>query len=293
VEFNGVSADFTVQSDTQLRATVPASATTGKVTVVNTAGMGSSAADFTVDPTGGVAPRVTAVSPLVGLPGAVVTLAGSNLTGAAVRFGGAAATVTANSATVVVVTVPAGAVTAPITVTTPLGTTTTTSVFVVGAPPIVTGLSPNGGEPGTTLVTVSGSRFTGATQVAFAGTPCAMFHVATDGEIDAIVPAGAASGPVTVTTPAGSGTSLQSFTVLALPDLGTPPDLSIVPDLSMGLSTANDLATAPDLSSAPDLSMKKSAPSGGCDVVGGDWTAAPVMLLMALGLVLGLRRRRG
>jgi large repetitive protein len=34
VKFNGVAATFTVESDTYIRATVPAGATTGKVSVV-------------------------------------------------------------------------------------------------------------------------------------------------------------------------------------------------------------------------------------------------------------------
>jgi hypothetical protein len=48
VEFNGVSATFTEDSDTQITATVPAGATTGPITVAATAGTATSATDFTV-----------------------------------------------------------------------------------------------------------------------------------------------------------------------------------------------------------------------------------------------------
>ncbi|HTG28380.1 MAG TPA: IPT/TIG domain-containing protein, partial [Methylomirabilota bacterium] len=49
VSFNGTRATtFTVSSDTQMSATVPAGATTGKISVTNTAGTGTSAGNFTV-----------------------------------------------------------------------------------------------------------------------------------------------------------------------------------------------------------------------------------------------------
>jgi uncharacterized repeat protein (TIGR03803 family) len=48
VTFNGKEADFTVESDTYIRATVPAGATTGKVAVVTSSGMLNSAPQFAV-----------------------------------------------------------------------------------------------------------------------------------------------------------------------------------------------------------------------------------------------------
>ncbi len=48
VSFNGVSASFTLHSDTQLVATVPAGATTGPISVTNSAGTGTSSADFVI-----------------------------------------------------------------------------------------------------------------------------------------------------------------------------------------------------------------------------------------------------
>lgn len=49
VTFNKVSATFTVNSDTQITATVPATATTGKIAVTTKGGMASSATTFTVN----------------------------------------------------------------------------------------------------------------------------------------------------------------------------------------------------------------------------------------------------
>jgi large repetitive protein len=49
VTFNGTSASFTVKSDTQITATVPAGATTGKVVVFTKGGSVLSATSFTVN----------------------------------------------------------------------------------------------------------------------------------------------------------------------------------------------------------------------------------------------------
>jgi hypothetical protein len=60
---------------------------------------------------------------------------------------------------------------------------------------------------------VSGTGFTGATLVEFNGTS-ASFEGVSDLELTATVPAGAASGPIAVSTPAGTGASAGSFTVV-------------------------------------------------------------------------------
>ena len=56
VAFNGTSATFTVNSNVQITATVPAAATTGAVTVTNSGGTATSATNFTVN----AAPTITA-----------------------------------------------------------------------------------------------------------------------------------------------------------------------------------------------------------------------------------------
>ena len=48
VKFNGVGASFTINSDTQITATVPGSATTGVIQVGNPAGSANSSGNFTV-----------------------------------------------------------------------------------------------------------------------------------------------------------------------------------------------------------------------------------------------------
>lgn len=72
--------------------------------------------------------------------------------------------------------------------------------------PVVTGISPSGGpNAGGTTVTITGSGFTGATEVDFDGAS-ATFTVVSDTEIIATSPEGEGGGeaPVTVATPLGT-----------------------------------------------------------------------------------------
>ncbi len=87
--------------------------------------------------------------------------------------------------------------------------------------PIVTGISPASGPvTGGTSVTISGSNFTNATAVNFAGTAATSFIINSDTQITATSPAGTA-GPVDVTVTTVGGTSATSsadqFLYLAQP----------------------------------------------------------------------------
>ena len=130
VKFNATNATaFTVNSATQITATVPTGATTGKITVTNTVSSAVSTADFTVI-TG--IPTVTSFSPTAGDVGASVVITGTNFAGAtSVKFNGTTATFTVNSATQITATVPTGATTGTITVTNPLGTGTSATSFTL------------------------------------------------------------------------------------------------------------------------------------------------------------------
>ena len=90
------------------------------------------------------------------------------------------------------------------------------------SPPTVTALSPTSGlEVGGTLVTITGTNFTGATVVDFGTTAATNFTVVSNTSITADSPAGTGVVNVTVTTP--SGTSAVSpadeftYTVPAAP----------------------------------------------------------------------------
>jgi hypothetical protein len=214
VKFNGVSATFNVNAGgTRITAKVPSGATTGKITVTTPGGTATSATDFIV--TASAAPTISSFSPSSGPVGTAVTINGSNFSGATtVTFNGISATFNVNSAgTKITTKVPSGATTGKITVITPGRTATSAKDFVVtGAIPTITSFTPTSGKAGT-VVTITGTSFTGATSVKFGGVS-ASFTVNSSTKITATVSAGAKTGPISVTTPAGTGTSASTFTVV-------------------------------------------------------------------------------
>jgi hypothetical protein len=87
--------------------------------------------------------------------------------------------------------------------------------------PTLTSFTPTSG-PVSTPVTLTGTNFTGATSVKFNGTS-ATFTVNSATSISTSVPAGATSGPISVTTPGGTATSASSFIVGTVT---TPPTIN-------------------------------------------------------------------
>ena len=212
VKFNGTAATFTVNSDTAIRTTVPAGATSGNVTVTTPAGTGTSASPFTMS-TPAPAPAITSLSPTSGLVGTAVTLTGTAFTGAtAVKFNGTTTLFSVTSDTSISTVVPAGATSGTLSVTTPAGTGTSTSSFTVTVPgPAITSFNPASGIL-RSAVTLTGTGFTGTTSVKFNGT-ATTFTVLSDTAISTSVPTGATSGTLTVTTPLGTATSASSFSI--------------------------------------------------------------------------------
>ena len=209
VRFSGVAAAFTINSSTIISATVPAGATTGKVSVSGPGGSDQSVGNFTV--TGTVPPVITGFNPNSGKVGTVVSIFGSNFLGAtAVRFNGTAATsFTVVNGGKITATVPSGATSGKISVTNAAGTGTSQGTFTVTGPKI-TSFSPTSGPVGTS-VTLLGTNFTGATSVRFNGTVAA-FTFVNDGKVTTTVPGGATTGNITLTTPSGTATT-SAFTV--------------------------------------------------------------------------------
>lgn len=215
VLFNGVPASFNTPADSQINATVPASATTGPIVVSTPGGSVTSTVPFYLPP------RLTSFSPATGPVATTVTLVGTNFTGvSSVTFAGPAATlipaaITSVSATQMTVLVPTNAISGVITVTTPGGVIASSETFTVT--PRVDAFTPLLGPVGTT-VTVNGRSFTGTTSVRFNGVS-AGFSSVTDTQLVAVVPAGATTGPLTVVTPDGSGAGPVNFIVTANPNL--------------------------------------------------------------------------
>lgn len=146
-----------------------------------------------------------------------VVITGTGFTGAtSVKFNGVSATTfTVNNNTRITATVPTGATTGPISVTTSGGTGTSATNFTVTVPgaPTITSFSPTSG-PVRTSVTITRTKFTGATTVKFNGIT-ATYSVTNNTHINATVPEGASTGPISVTNPTGTGTSATNFTVTA------------------------------------------------------------------------------
>jgi len=118
VAFNGTTASYTVNSNTQITTTVPVGATTGTISVSNTGGTGYSGT-FTVT----TLPTISSISPTIGGPGTSVVILGGGYTGTtAVTFNGTSATYVVNSSGQITATVPNGATVGPISVTNSGGT---------------------------------------------------------------------------------------------------------------------------------------------------------------------------
>jgi uncharacterized repeat protein (TIGR02543 family) len=82
-----------------------------------------------------------------------------------------------------------------------------------GAPaPAITSFTPTNGAAGTS-VAINGTNFSGATAVAFNGISATNFTVNSATNISVVVPAGATTGTITVTTPGGTSPSATAFTI--------------------------------------------------------------------------------
>jgi len=217
VNFNGTAAaSFIVNSPTQITATVAPGTTTGFITVTAPTGMGTSATPFLV----GRPPTVVNFTPVTAAVGGTAVLTGTDFTAATiVQFNGTYAPVfTVNSATQITATVPPSATSGPISVTTPTGTGVSSANFVVIPAPVITSFTPAIGLAGTVVV-LTGNFFTGATQVTFNGTVAPTFTVNSATQLTVTVPAGATTGPITVTGPGGPGSSATDFEVPPINDL--------------------------------------------------------------------------
>jgi kumamolisin len=87
---------------------------------------------------------------------------------------------------------------------------------LIASVPSITSFSPSSGSVGSS-VNIAGSGFAATNAVSFNGTAAPSFVINSNTSITALVPSGATSGLISVTTPAGTTTSATSFTVVATP----------------------------------------------------------------------------
>jgi IPT/TIG domain len=206
VKVNGVAAGFSLPSKLQLRLTVPSTATSGTITVTTAGGTATSGSPLSVTP------RVTGFTPSAALVGATVTISGNAFGGATnVLFNGVSTVPGTVIPTKITVPVPADASTGKLTVVTAAGAGQSAATFKVL--PKLTSFSPGSGVVGTT-VTISGTGFTDVTAVKFNGHAATTWTRDSSIQISAMVPLGATTGRITVTTAGGTATSATNFTVV-------------------------------------------------------------------------------
>ena len=78
-------------------------------------------------------------------------------------------------------------------------------------PPLIYAFSPTNGAAGTNVV-ITGTNFNAVTAVAFSGTS-ANYTINSSNQLTAVVPTNATSGFISITTPSGTATSTNTFTV--------------------------------------------------------------------------------
>jgi hypothetical protein len=294
VEFgSSPAASFTIVSDSTISAVVPP-LPAGTVDVMVDADGVTSALNGSDRFTSSAAnaPVVSSLGTSSGTTagGTSVTITGSGFTGAgSVTFGGvAAASFTVNSDTSITVVSPSQAAgTVDVVVGTPTGTSATSTAdhftYTNAAAPAVTGLSLSSGSAGGgTVVTVTGSGFTGATAVNF-GSVAAGFTVNGDGYLVATAPAQAAGTvDVTVTTPSGtsSTSSADHFTYTAAaapvvtsvsPGTGGSSGGNTVTVLGSGFTGAGAVnfgsTAATDFTVLSDAALTATVPAGSAGTV--------------------------
>jgi hypothetical protein len=168
VTIAGVPASFTVDSDTEIHATVPcvAASSSGPIRVTTPSGTATTSEDFYRS-----YPIITSFSPASGPPGTNVTISGFNLCAVStVSFNKAAASFTADSDTEIHATVPTGASTGYLWVATPggpIGTYTSNSPFTVTADATPPDTAITSGPPSMTSSSSATFEFTATEPATF------------------------------------------------------------------------------------------------------------------------------
>jgi hypothetical protein len=182
-------------------------------------------------PASSEAPSISDFNPKAASPGSLVTILGTKLSGTddLIFPGGQRVLFNVTSDTNVVATVPSTTATGKISLRTTYGLATTSLDFAIIPGPAITSFTPTSGYGGASManpgtrVTITGQRFTGATEVRFAGVSGVNKSVESDTQISVTVPGGAATGKVTVSTLSGTATSATDFTIVPRPTDSIPP----------------------------------------------------------------------
>lgn len=231
ISFGSAAAtDVKYESATRLIATTPAG--TGPVDVKVT--LRGRSATLQNGYTYASPPTITSLSPVKGPQsgGQLITINGSELDASTrVFFGSVAATsVVVESTTRLTVTTPASAAgVVGVTVRTDTGEATLANAYTFAAPPVISSFAPSAARVGSS-VTIHGTNFDSIAannDVRFAGIAAQILTASTT-DLVVVVPAGASSGRISVTTAGGTGASSTDFVVVSITSLTiVPPTASV------------------------------------------------------------------
>jgi hypothetical protein len=233
----------------------------------------TSTGSFTVIPP----PSVTGFNPQSGIVGTPVTITGANFSATTanntVKFGGVAATIQSNTTTSIVALVPATGLTGPITVeVSSIGMGSSSNNFTVG--PIVTGFNPTTGIVGD-VITITGLNFssTDANNVVKFNNTTAVATASTTTSITTAIPAGATTGPLSVTIGSLTGSGNTDFTVIPAPIIssfnpgsGEVGDQVIINGNNFSTTSTNNVVkfngTTANVSASTATTITTSVPTG-------------------------------
>ncbi|WP_159926814.1 MULTISPECIES: S-layer family protein [Nocardia] len=262
---------FTVVSDTEIAAEVPAGTGSVGVTVTSAGGTSDSVTYTYV-----AAPALVSMEPGSGpeTGGNTVTLTGTGLTGTtAVTFDGTPApTFTVVSDAQITAVAPAGSSTVDAVVTTAGGTSNQLTYTYLPTPALASIEPGSGPETGGDTVTLTGTGFTSATAVNFGLTPATQFTVVSDTRKTVIAPPRTGAAAVTVTTTGGDSngivyTYVPAPTLASIhPTVGPTTDGNTVTLTGTGLTGATAVTfgatPAPSFTLVSDTEITAVAPAG-------------------------------
>ena len=207
ITIGSVNAPFRIVTATTVVITVPAGVVSGsKISATNPGGV-TTTSKYVYQA------AVVATTTAAAKVGQTVTITGSSLKATSVVFGGnKSAKPVINDGETLTVVVPTGALTGLIKITTGAGVVYTPSFTVTPPTPTVTSFTPTTGKKGVTVVTVKGTALTGAT-VKIGTTSVTLSAGASSTSFKFVIPAGATSGKITVTTGGGSVISASTLTI--------------------------------------------------------------------------------
>ncbi len=250
VTFNGTPAAISSDTATSIQAAVPTGATSGPISVFVNGVTVKTTSSFTVTSS---LLNISGISPNYGAPAALIKISGTGFGATqgngSVTVGGAPSHIVSWSNILISIQVPSNAATGNIVVISG-GVSSNGVPFTFYPYPGITGFSPTSGPVGT-LVTITGNGLLDGgnnASVTFNGTP-AVISSDTAGSIQATVPTGATSGPISVFVNGITVKSTSTFTVtvpqisMLNPSYGAPASLIDITGTTFGATQGNSSVT--------------------------------------------------